>query len=89
MTGTTEHTDGASEPTNGGSVRIRCQADRRVHDIDVEWMKGAVFEFDSESAARTWVEDQNDAVPGRLFLETAADEGGGIPVDYHLKYRVS
>lgn len=86
MTGTTEHADGPPDGTSGGAVRIRCQADRRVHDIDVEWMKGAVFEFDSEAVARAWVEDQNDAVPGRLYLETATSADDGIPVDYHLKY---
>lgn len=86
MTGASDSTTGPPDATDDGSVRVRCQADRRVYGIDVEWMKGAVFEFDSEAAARDWVVEQNRGVPGLLRLEEARETEDGFAVDYNLKY---
>lgn len=84
MTGQNGDPLGSTDPSE--RVRIQCQADQRIYDIDVSWTKGALFEFRSEERARAWVEEQNLAVPGRLFLEEAPDRTDGLSVDYHLKY---
>jgi hypothetical protein len=68
------------------TMRIECKADRRVHDLDVEWMKGAIFEFESMEAAEDWVAEENIDVPGTLFLAETNDSGGQLAVDYHVKY---
>ena len=86
MTGASNSTTGPAGAADGRTVRIRCQADRRVYGIDVAWTKGAVFEFDSEASARDWVVEQNRGVPGRLRLEEARGTGERIPVDFNLKY---
>lgn len=86
MTGTTEEAVDSQRPGAQDVVRIRCQADRRIYGIDVEWMKGAIFEFDTREEAETWVEDQNLDVPGTLFLEEAPERDDGLAVDLHLKY---
>jgi hypothetical protein len=69
-----------------GSVRIECKADSRVHDLDVEWMKGAIFEFGSLEAAEDWVAQENIDIPGTLFLADASGSNERLGVQYHVKY---
>lgn len=87
MTGASKDAAGSNRPATNQPVRIRCQADRRIYEIDVEWMKGAMFEFDSIEEGRIWVEEQNLNVPGTLYLEESTDEDDMLSVDYHLKYQ--
>lgn len=72
--------------TDAETVRVECKADSRVHGFEVEWMKGALFEFDSVDAAEEWVAEQDLDVPGTLFLAEASGENGRLSVDYHVKY---
>lgn len=68
------------------TVRVECKADRRVHGLEVEWMKGALFEFDSVDAAEEWMAEQDLDVPGTLFLAEASGDNDRLSVDYHVKY---
>lgn len=87
MSGSEDDTvDPEGQGTDAETVRVECKADSRVQGFDVEWTKGALFEFASVEAAEKWVARQNLHVPGTLFLAEAAGGDGLLSVDYHVKY---
>lgn len=67
-------------------VRVECAADGRDRGLDVEWTKGAVFEFGSRHDAEKWLVAENRAVPGTLYLSAASDSNSRLPVDFYVKY---
>lgn len=78
--------DGGQSADRTDPVRIKCAADPTRDDLDVQWTRGAIFEFGSSVAIDEWLVDQNAMVPGRLFLSRVPCNGGALSVDYYLKY---
>lgn len=85
----TRQLEAEREHRAAGLVRVECTAAARAHDLPVEWTKGAVFEFEDESAMQDWVAEQDADVPGTLFVAEAPADGALLPVDYYLKYTVT
>lgn len=69
-----------------GLVKIRCAVDSVANDLDVDWTRGAIFEFESVEHAERWLEDQNRRVRGTLFLSRVPEGEGVLSIDYYVKY---
>lgn len=78
--------DGGSAAEEDGPVRVRCTTDTVGHDLDVDWTKGAIFEFESTDAAERWVSAQSATVAGTFYLADAPAEQAALSVAYHVKY---
>lgn len=78
--------DGDSTAEGNGPVRVRCTTDTVSRDLDVDWTKGAIFEFESTDAAERWVSAQSSTVPGTFYLADARPEQAALSVTYHVKY---
>lgn len=79
-------TDGEAAHEGAETIRVRCAANSVQHDLEVDWTKGAIFEFTSRAEVDHWLEAQNVMVPGRLFLSQVPHEADTLPIDYYLKY---
>lgn len=87
MTGATDGElgdDGATGHSDG--VLVKCTADAVAHDLDVDWTRGAIFEFADVAAAERWLATQNGHVHGTLFLASVPEGAETLPVDYYVKY---
>lgn len=78
--------DGESTAAGDGPVRVRCTTDAVGNDLDVDWTRGAIFEFESRRAAERWVVAESSAVPGTFYLADAPPEQAELSVAYHVKY---
>lgn len=78
---------GGDNDRSDNRVIIKCVTDPRTHDLDVKWMKGAIYEFDSEAELHEWVQAQNESVPGLFIVADASQDAGPLQIDYFLKYR--
>lgn len=68
-------------------ILVRCTADPLKDDLDVDWTKGAIYEFESDEAVQRWLTRQNARVPGRLFITKSHQVTGPLDVDYYIKYQ--
>lgn len=77
--------DDGADADGEDPVRVRCTTDPVAHDLDVDWTKGAVFEFASRAAAERWLAAESRSVPGTFYLADAPSDAA-LSVAYHVRY---
>lgn len=85
MEGLNQRSHDDATPAEDDPVRVRCTTDAVGHALDVDWTRGAIFEFESRDEAERWVAAESHGVPGTFYLADAP-EGADLSVAYHVRY---